>query len=60
MTISSRYLRHAIRFTLAAVATGATTPLALAQTSPSVPAPSAPVQEVVVTGSRIQIGRAHV
>ena len=54
MTPKSRHLRHAVRLTLAAVATGAAAPHALAQTSPSVPAPNAPVQEVVVTGSRIQ------
>ena len=57
MTNSSRALRHAVRFSLAAVATTVGGPLALAQTAPaSTPtAPAASVQqEVVVTGSRIQ------
>ena len=57
MTNSSRALRHAVRFTLAAVATTVGGPLALAQTAPaSTPAAPAPSvqQEVVVTGSRIQ------
>ena len=53
MTNSSRSLRHAVRFTLAASAISAVAPAAYAQTAPT-PAPSAPVQEVVVTGSRIQ------
>ena len=53
MTNSSRSLRHAVRFTLAASAISAASPAAYAQTAPT-PAPAAPVQEVVVTGSRIQ------
>ena len=53
MTNSSRSLRHAVRFTLAASAISAAAPAAYAQTAPT-PAPAAPVQEVVVTGSRIQ------
>jgi outer membrane receptor protein involved in Fe transport len=55
MTNTSRTLRHAVRFTLAGLATTVGGPLALAQTAPAAstaPAPS--VQEVVVTGSRIQ------
>jgi iron complex outermembrane recepter protein len=55
MTNSSRNLRHAVRFTLAASAIGAGAPLAYAQqAAPSSSAPPVAVQEVVVTGSRIQ------
>jgi iron complex outermembrane receptor protein len=53
MTNSSRSLRHAVRFTLAASAIAAGSPLALAQQAPPTTA-TAPVEEVVVTGSRIQ------
>jgi iron complex outermembrane receptor protein len=54
MTKSSRNLRHAVRITLAACATTASGPLAHAQTAPAAAAPATAVQEVVVTGSRIQ------
>jgi len=58
MTNSSRNLRHAVRFTLAASALTAAAPLANAQqqqqAGPSTNAPPVAVQEVVVTGSRIQ------
>ena len=53
MTNSSRSLRHAVRYTLAASAIAAGSPLALAQQAPPTTA-AAPVEEVVVTGSRIQ------
>ena len=53
MTNTSRTLRHAIRFTLATVATAAAAPVAFAQTAPAPAAPTT-VDEVVVTGSRIQ------
>ena len=54
MTNSSRALRHAVRFTLAAVASTASASLSLAQTAPATSAPSPSLQEIVVTGSRIQ------
>jgi len=54
MTNSSRTLRRAVRFTLAASAMTAASPLALAQTAPVQTAPAATQEEVVVTGSRIQ------
>jgi iron complex outermembrane receptor protein len=55
MTNTSRSLRHAVRFTLAASAISAGAPLAYAQqAAPSAAAPPIAVQEVVVTGSRIQ------
>ena len=54
MTNTSRNLRHAVRITLATFATTATAPLAFAQTAPATPAAQAPVQEIIVTGSRIQ------
>ena len=54
MTNSSRTLRHAVRFTLAASAMAAGAPAAYAQTAPAAAAASPSVQEVVVTGSRIQ------
>ena len=54
MTNSSRALRHAVRFTLAASAMAAGAPAAYAQTAPAPTAAAATVQEVVVTGSRIQ------
>src|SRR5205823_10977265 len=50
MTNSNRYVRNAVRLALMTAATSAT-PLALAQTAPAQPA--APVEEVVVTGSRL-------
>ena len=53
MTNSSRNLRHAVRLTLAAVATTASGPLAYAQTAPA-PAAAPAIQEVVITGSRIK------
>lgn len=54
MTNSSRKLRRAVHFTLAAFATTVAGPLAMAQTAPASTAPAATVQEVVVTGSRVQ------
>ncbi len=51
MTNNTDSLRRAIHYTLAAVAGAAAAPAALAQTAP---APSTPLQEIVVTGSRIQ------
>src|SRR3989440_1472366 len=50
MTNTSRNVRHAVRLALAACATSASGPLVYAQTAP---APAAPVEEVVVTGSRL-------
>jgi outer membrane receptor protein involved in Fe transport len=50
MTNSSRNVRNAVRFALAACATSATSPFVYAQTPP---APAPPVEEVVVTGSRL-------
>ena len=50
MTNSNRCVRNAVRLALMTAATSAT-PLALAQTAPAQPA--APVEEVVVTGSRL-------
>src|SRR6195256_2569069 len=50
MTNPSRNVRNAVRFALAACATSATGPLVYAQ---SAPAPAPPVEEVVVTGSRL-------
>ncbi len=52
MSNSSRVLRHAVRYTLAASALAAGAPIALGQTAPAA-ATTAPVEEVVVTGSRI-------
>jgi iron complex outermembrane recepter protein len=52
MTNSSRYVRHAVRFTLA-VASTAGAAAAYAQTAPVAPAAPA-LQEIVVTGSRLQ------
>src|SRR5258708_8175503 len=43
-------VRNAVRFALAAAATTAAGPLAYAQTAPATPAP---VEEVVITGSRL-------
>jgi outer membrane receptor protein involved in Fe transport len=55
MTNSSRSLRHAVRFTLAASAITAGAPAVYAQqAAPSTSAPPVAVEEVVVTGSRIQ------
>jgi iron complex outermembrane receptor protein len=54
MTKSSRNLRHAVRITLATCAATAAGPLAHAQTAPAAAPPATAVQEVVVTGSRIQ------
>jgi iron complex outermembrane recepter protein len=51
MTNPSRKVRHAVRLALAACATTATGPLAYAQTAPAPAAP--PVEEVVITGSRL-------
>ena len=51
MTNSSRNVRNAVRFALAACATSATAPFVYAQNAPA-PAPP-PVEEVVVTGSRL-------
>jgi len=50
MTNPSRNVRNAVRFALAACATSATGPLVYAQNAP---APAPPVEEVVVTGSRL-------
>src|ERR1700730_15602798 len=50
MTNPSRNVRNAVRFALAACATSATSPFVYAQTAP---APAPPVEEVVVTGSRL-------
>ena len=50
MTNTSRNVRNAVRFALAACATSATSPFVYAQTAP---APAPPVEEVVVTGSRL-------
>jgi outer membrane receptor protein involved in Fe transport len=55
MTNSSRHLRQAVHLTLAAVATTAGAGTAFAQEAPASTAPSASVQEVVVTGSRLQL-----
>src|SRR5215831_1028585 len=44
-------VRNAVRFALAAAATTATAPLVYAQTAPA--AAPAPVEEVVITGSRL-------
>src|SRR4029077_7314709 len=49
MNHPSRALRQAVRLALATAASSAAVPLALAQTA----APAAPVEEVVVTGSRL-------
>lgn len=56
MTNSSRALRHAVRFSLAGIATAVGAPMAFAQTAPApTPQAQAPaLQEIVVTGSRIQ------
>src|SRR5256714_6575268 len=51
MTNPSRNVRNAVRFALAACATSATSPLVYAQAAPA--ATPAPVEEVVVTGSRL-------
>src|ERR1700724_3469062 len=51
MTNPSRNVRNAVRFALAAAGTTAASPLVYAQTAPA-PAP-APVEEIVVTGSRL-------
>jgi iron complex outermembrane receptor protein len=50
MTNPSRNVRNAVRFALAACATSATGSFVYAQTPP---APAPPVEEVVVTGSRL-------
>jgi iron complex outermembrane receptor protein len=50
MTNTSRNVRNAVRFALAACAASASGPLVYAQTAP---APAPPVEEVVVTGSRL-------
>jgi iron complex outermembrane receptor protein len=50
MTNPSRNVRNAVRFALAACATSATGPFVYAQNAP---APAPPVEEVVVTGSRL-------
>src|ERR1700724_3329725 len=49
MTNTSRNVRNAVRFALAACATSAAGPFVYAQTA----APPPPVEEVVVTGSRL-------
>jgi iron complex outermembrane receptor protein len=51
MTTQSRNVRQAVRIALAACATTATAPMIYAQTAPA--AATEPVQEVIVTGSRI-------
>jgi iron complex outermembrane receptor protein len=50
MTNPSRNVRNAVRFALAACATSAAGPFVYAQNAP---APAPPVEEVVVTGSRL-------
>ena len=53
MTNSSRNVRHAVQIALAACAASAGVPLAQAQTAPAAAATAPPLEEVVVTGSRL-------
>jgi iron complex outermembrane recepter protein len=53
MTNTSRNVRHAVHLALAACAAGAGMPLAQAQTAPAAATTAPPLEEVVVTGSRL-------